>query len=88
MFSSTPDHFKKIVENSSDEINAHYDGELFGGNLKQVLTKPEIIELLKQYLTPFDNPSVDEFRTHFALETLPGDFIDTLKSVLLKNLSK
>ena len=50
IFSGNEDRFKKVVERAVAKLDSKYNFELFGGNLRDKLLKPTVVEKLKKLL--------------------------------------
>lgn len=86
VFPKKDETFKKAATRAIVKIDKQYNGELFGGNMVESLTKAEGLELLEKFLIPFEQPTEEDFGKVVHLENLPPDFFMVLRSALLTEL--
>lgn len=90
IFAGPAKDFETVITRAVAKLDKQYDKELFGGNLREFLLKPEVTSLLKRFLDPFDQPTDGDFKKLSAIDfkTLPTNFLDRLKFTLLDELSR
>jgi hypothetical protein len=86
VFSKNHDQFPQLAKRAALKLDKQYNHALFGGDMVNVLTAPEVLETLKQFLNPFDQPVKEDFPETIHWENLPTDFFEQMKMLVLSEL--
>lgn len=80
--------FDQALSSTLIEVDKHYSGEIFGGDLRQVFNKTEVKSQLQQVLFAYGEIDKEELAKNIYFENLPDDFFEVFMSIYFNELIK